>query len=97
MDQTMHPGNGFCRSNLAYWTQVSDKVKEKSVYFITWWKLERFLMFHVDDVLAAGSEKFGKILEKQRTKYQFGRVERSSFVFTGLNLNQDEITIDQTD
>ena len=62
--------------------------------------MEGFLMFHVDDVLSAGSEKFGKILEKLRTKYKFGRIERKSFVFTGLNIHQDdnmEITVDQND
>ena len=31
MDQTMHPGNGSCRSSLAYWTQALDKAKEKSL------------------------------------------------------------------
>ena len=42
----------------------------------------------------------GKVLEKLRTKYKFGRIERSSFVFTGLNIHQDEnmeITVDQSD
>ena len=63
-------------------------------------KLEGFLMFHVDDVLSAGSEKFLPILEKLRAKYKFGRIESKSFVFTGLNIHQDEnmeITVDQSD
>ena len=57
-------------------------------------------MFHVDDVLSAGSEKFGTVMEKLRTKYKFGRIESKSFVFTGLNIHQDEnmeITVDQSD
>ena len=69
-------------------------------YYMMEEKLEGFLMFHVDDVLSAGSEKFLPILEKLRAKYKFGRIERRSFVFTGLNIHQDEnmeITVDQSD
>ena len=63
-------------------------------------KLEGFLIVHVDDVLSAGSEKFNKVIQKLRSKYTFGTIEKGAFVYTGLNIHQDEnmkITVDQKD
>ena len=53
-------------------------------------KLEGFLVFHVDDIISAGSEKFNEIMKKLRTKYNFGKVEKGAFTFTGLNISQNE-------
>ena len=64
-------------------------------------KFEGFVVFHVDDVLSAGSDDFkDSVMKPLREKYNFGKVERDSFVYTGLNIKQDEdmnITVDQTD
>ena len=63
-------------------------------------KLEGFLIVHVDDVLSAGSEEFGKVIDKFRSKYTFGKVEKWSLIYTGLNIRQDDdmkITVDQED
>ena len=63
-------------------------------------KLDGFLIFHVDDVLSSGSDEFKAIMGKLRMKYKFGKIERGSFTYTGLNIHQDasmEITVDQKD
>ena len=63
-------------------------------------KFEGFLIFHVDDVLSSGSDKFKSVMKELRTKYKFGRVENGSFVYTGLNIHQGadmKITVDQKD
>ena len=63
-------------------------------------QLEGFLVFHVDDIILAGSEEFTEIMKKLRTKYNFGKVEKGSFAFTGLNISQAEssqITLHQKD
>ena len=63
-------------------------------------KLEGFLIVHVDDVLSAGSNEFKKIIDKLRKKYTFGKVEDSDFVYTGLNIHQNEdkeIFVNQND
>ena len=57
-------------------------------------------MFHVDDIISAGSEVFTEIMKKLRTKYNFGKVEKGSFAFTGLNISQtgsSQITLHQKD
>ena len=48
------------------------------------------LLVHVDDILSAGSDEFKDIVTKLREKYNFGRVEQGNFVYTGLNIEQDE-------
>ena len=48
------------------------------------------LLVHVDDILSAGSDDFKIIVKKLREKYNFGRVEQGNFVYTGLNIQQDE-------
>ena len=53
-------------------------------------KLEGLLIFHVDDVLSAGSRQFKKIIDQLRNIYNFGRIEKEEFVFTGLNLKQTD-------
>ena len=63
-------------------------------------KFEGFVIFHVDDVLSGGSDEFQKVIEKLRNKYKFGKVESGTFVYTGLNIHQDDdmnITVNQTD
>ena len=52
-------------------------------------KLEGFLIFHVDDIISAGSENFKGIMEQLRVKYNFGKVEKGNFTFTGLNISQE--------
>ena len=53
-------------------------------------KLEGFLIIHVDDVLSSGSHEFKPIMEKLRTKYKFGKVEQTEFVYTGIHIQQNE-------
>ena len=48
------------------------------------------LLIHVDDILSAGSEEFKVIVAKLRERYTFGRVERGTFIYTGLNIHQDK-------
>ena len=63
-------------------------------------KLEGFLIIHVDDVLSAGSEVFRQVMDKLRVKYTFGKVEQGSFIYTGLNIHQNqdnEIILHQKD
>ena len=46
---------------------------------------------NVDDFLTAGSIDFEeKVIKKLREKYCFGKVSRNNFVFTGLNIRQNE-------
>ena len=69
-------------------------------YFHHEGELEGFLVIHVDDVLSAGSDVFQHIMKQLRTKYNFGKVEQNSFVYTGLNIHQNEnmeIFVNQND
>ena len=59
-------------------------------YYLKENKLEGILVIHVDDLLSGGSDLFKQIMEKLRTKYTFGKVEKGSFVYTGLNISQNQ-------
>ena len=45
---------------------------------------------HVDDGLCAGDLEFEKVLKRLEGKFPFGSKRRSNFVFTGIQVNQDE-------
>ena len=53
-------------------------------------KLHGLLIVHVDDILSAGSKDFDEVILKLREKYTFGKVERKDFVYTGLNIHQED-------
>ena len=63
--------------------------------------LHGILLIHVDDFLTGGSDIFKtEVISKLREKYCFGKVTSRNFVFTGLNIRQNEnneIFVDQSD
>ena len=79
---------------------VQSKRESCLFYYHTNGKLDGLLIFHVDDIMSAGSGSFNEVMIKLRSKYNFGKVERESFLFTGLNISQNEsaeITLHQKD
>ena len=61
-------------------------------------RLHGLACIHVDDFNLAGSDVFNeKVVEKLLEKFTFGKVERNSFRFTGLDIKEKDgfITIDQ--
>ena len=58
-----------------------------------------FIGIHVDDGLFAGDEFFHKQISKLESQFPFGSRKKKDFVFTGLQIHQQEdfsITVDQT-
>ena len=54
-------------------------------------KLEGLLIFHVDDFLSAGSLCFeSDVMTKLRQIYTFGNIERNNFIFTGIEVKQNQ-------
>ena len=54
-------------------------------------KLEGILIVHVDDYLSAGSDIFQQhIMNKLRDKYKFGTISNKEFVYTGIQIQQDD-------
>ena len=53
-------------------------------------KVHGVLGVHVDDGLCAGDIEFEKVLKRLEGKFPFGSKRRSNFVFTGIQVNQDE-------
>ena len=63
-------------------------------------KVHGVLGVHVDDGLCAGDHEFERVLKRLEEKFPFGSKRRTSFVFTGIQVNQDEkgrIHLDQKD
>ena len=63
--------------------------------------LQGILLIHVDDFLTSGSDIFKEeVILKLREKYTFGKISSTNFVFTGLNIRQNEkneIFVNQAD
>ena len=76
------------RDNCLYYFQANDK-------------LHGILLVHVDDFLTAGTEIFQtEIITPFRKKYSFGTVTGKNFIYTGLNVRQNEnkeIFVNQSD
>ena len=53
------------------------------------------LGIHVDDGICGGDSHFKEVLEKLRSRYNFGSFEEGSFVFTGIRVHQwDDMSIE---
>ena len=60
--------------------------------------LAGLVFLHVDDFLHMGNNYFeSSIIQGRRSKYNIGKYEERSFVYTGLNIQElrEGITIDQ--
>ena len=54
-------------------------------------RLQGLIMIHIDDILSCGSELFCEdIVDNLRNKYKFGKVMRTNFEYTGINVYQNE-------
>ena len=73
---------------------------EAVFYYRSGDKTEGCLLLHCDDFLAVGSEMFFEnVVEDLKKKYQFSKIEKNSFRFTGIDINftEDGIFMGQTD
>ena len=78
------------KNTLLQLKMVQSKREHCLFYFLKDDKLHGILIFHVDDILSAGSPEFTDIISMLRRKYIFGKVERGDFVYTGLNIHQED-------
>lgn len=53
-------------------------------------KVHGVLGVHVDDGLCAGDQEFEKVLKLLEQKFPFGSKRHKNFVFTGIQVNQDD-------
>ena len=53
--------------------------------------LEGMILVHIDDFLAAGSKHYEKeVVQKMLEKFKFGTISSEKFMYTGIEINQDE-------